>query len=75
MRARQLGGDLARSALMCLLQGSDPKGAFVDQLRNDVADIWDAPNTPQVYGLGDLKEWAGIGGPQNMYSLKKWLDS
>jgi len=75
MRARQLGGDLARSALVCLLHGSDAKGAFVDQLRNDVADVWDAPNTPQVFGLDELKEWAGIGGRPNMDSLRRWLDS
>ena len=75
MRARQLGGDLARSALVCLLHGTDSKGAFVDQLRNDVADIWDAPNTPQIFGLDDLKEWAGIGGKPNTNSLKKWLES
>lgn len=75
MRARQLGGDLARSALVCLLNGNDRNGAFVDQLRNDVADIWDAPNTPQVFGLDDLKEWAGAGGRQNVATLQQWLDS
>ncbi len=75
MRARQLGGDLARSALVCLLHGSDLKGAFVDQLRNDVADVWDAPNTPQVFGLDDLKEWAGIGSPPALNSLRTWLES
>jgi len=75
MRARQLGGDLARSALMCLLHGNDAKGAFVDQLRNDVADVWDAPNTPQVFGLDDLREWAGIGGRPNVDSLRRWLES
>jgi len=75
MRARQLGGDLARSALVCLLHGKDPKGPFVDQLRNDVADIWDAPNTPRVFGLDDLKEWAGIQGKPNPSSLKHWLNS
>lgn len=75
MRARQLGGDLARSALVCLLHGSDANGRYVDQLGNDVADIWDAPNTPQVFGLDDLREWAGIHGAPNTASLKDWLDS
>mgnify|MGYP000244704636 CR=1 FL=1 len=76
MRARQLGGDLARSALVCLLQGSDSKGAFVDQLRYDVADVWDAPNTPQVFGLYHLKEWVGMNdSPPKRDSLKNWLDS
>jgi hypothetical protein len=75
MRARQLGGDLARSALVCLLHGTDLKVAFVDQLRNDVADVWNAPNTPQVFGLDDLKEWAGIGSPPTLNSLRTWLES
>src|SRR5690606_37803550 len=34
MRARQMGGDLARSALVCLLDGSDNKGSYVEQLRS-----------------------------------------
>lgn len=75
MRARQLGGDLTRSALVCLLNGSNPKGPYVDQLRDDVTDIWGAPNTPQVFGLDDLREWAGIGGEPNTGSLKQWLDT
>lgn len=74
MRARQLGGDLARSALVCLLHGKDPKGPFVDQLRNDVADMWDAPNTPRVFGLDDLREWAGVQSKPNPSSLKDWLN-
>jgi hypothetical protein len=76
MRARQLGGDLARSALVCLLHGSDSNGFFIDQLRNDIADIWDAPNTPEVFGLDDLKEWSGKNyGEPKVGSLQKWLDS
>ncbi len=75
MRARQLGGDLSRSALVSLLHGSNGKGAWVDQLRNDVADIWEASNTPQVFGLDDLKEWAGIDCKPDTSSLKDWLDS
>ena len=75
MRARQLGGDLARSALICLLYGSDNNGAYVDQLRNDVAGIWDASNTPEVFCLDDLKEWAGIHSPADVGSLKNWLES
>jgi len=75
MRARQLGGDLARSALVCLLHGSDKAGPYMDQLRNDVADVWDAPNTPRVFGLDDLREWAGIGGAPNTASLVDWLES
>ncbi|WP_035255342.1 Card1-like endonuclease domain-containing protein [Desulfatiglans anilini] len=75
MRARQLGGDLARSALVCLLHGSDPKGLYIAQLREDVDDIWSAPNTPQVFGLDDVKEWAGTDGRPNTRYLQQWLDS
>lgn len=75
MRARQMGGDLARSALVCLLDGSDDKGSYVDQLRADIAGVWDAPNVPRVFGLADLREWAGTSGAANTASLKEWLDS
>ncbi|NLT66838.1 MAG: hypothetical protein GXX84_09560 [Acidobacteria bacterium] len=75
MRARQLGGDLARSALVCLLHGSDSNGAYVDQLRNDVADVWKAPNTPRVFGHDNLMEWLGVNSPPNLNSLRNWLDS
>lgn len=75
MRARQMGGDLARSALVCLLDGSDDKGPYVEQLRADIASVWDAPNVPKVFGLADLREWAGTAGPPNLSLLKEWLDS
>jgi len=75
MRARQMGGDLARSALVCLLDGDDAKGRYVDQLRTDIASVWDAPNVPKVFGLADLREWAGTSGESNLGSLKEWLDS
>ena len=76
MRARQMGGDLARSALVCLLDGSDQKGrTYVELLRADIASVWDAPNVPRVFGLADLREWAGTTGAPNLSSLKEWLDS
>ena len=75
MRARQMGGDLARSALVCLLDGSDAKGSYVDQLRADMASLWDAPNVPRAFGLAHLREWAGIAGAPNFGSMKEWLDS
>jgi len=71
LRARQLGGDLARSALVCLLYGQDEKGLYINQLRKDISDLWDAPNTPRVFGLDDLREW--ING--RLHSLKEWLES
>lgn len=70
MRARQLGGDLARFALVSLLHG-----AHIDQLKNDVADVWEAPNPPRAFGMDDLKDWAGIQGQANTSSLMEWLDS
>jgi hypothetical protein len=75
MRARQLGGDLARCALVSMLHGSDIKGPYIDQLRSDVADIWDASNTPRVFGLDDLREWMGIHGKPNVGTLQQWLES
>jgi len=75
IRARQLGGDLARSALVCLLHGSNDDGDYVHQLRYDAADIWEASNTPSVFGLDDLREWAGINGPADVGGLKKWIES
>lgn len=75
MRARQLGGDLARSALVCLLHGSNDNGLYVAQLRYDVADIWGASNTPRVFGLDDLREWAGIHGEPKVGTLQQWLES
>ncbi len=75
MRARQLGGDLARSAVVCLIDGQDSKGRYIDQLRGDVASVWEAPNKPEVFGLADLREWTGAAGSPNIDSLKRWLDS
>lgn len=75
MRARQMGGDLARSALVSLLDGSDANGTYVDQLRADISSVWNAPSVPRVFGLADLREWAGTAGAPNLRSLKEWLDS
>jgi hypothetical protein len=75
MRSRQVGGDLARSALVCLLDGSDSKEAYAEQLRADIASLWDAPNVPHIFALADLQEWAGVHGQPNSETLQKWLDS
>lgn len=75
MRSRQLGGDLARSALVCLIDGQDSQGKYIDQLRGDVASVWEAPNKPEVFGLADLREWTGTAGSPNLDALKRWLDS
>jgi hypothetical protein len=70
MRARQLGGDLARSALVCLLEKKVP------ELQGEVSTTWDAPNVPRVFGLAHLREWFGYGGEQPMLDrLEEWLSS
>jgi hypothetical protein len=75
MRSRQLGGDLGRFALVCLLEGTDEKTKRpkVDVLRDDVAAVWGAPNPPQVFGVADLREWAGTAAPENLDTLRDWL--
>ncbi|MFP4422939.1 MAG: hypothetical protein ACLFRG_20590 [Desulfococcaceae bacterium] len=71
VRSRHLGGDLARAALVCL---ADDK--LVGLFRQDVADIWGASNTTKVFGLEDIRKWAGAdGAPPNRQSLKNWLES
>jgi hypothetical protein len=75
MRSRQMGGDLARAALVCLLNGEDSKGSYDEQLRADIVSLWDAPNVPHVFALADLQEWAGVYGQPNCTTLRKWLDS
>jgi hypothetical protein len=75
MRAGQMGGDLARSGLVCLLDGADANGPYIDQLRGDIASVWDAPNVPAAFGLAHLREWAGTAGEPNLASLREWLES
>jgi hypothetical protein len=74
LRSRQIGGDLARSALVCFLDGSDSNGVRVGQVQSDLASIWDAPNVPRVFGLAHLREWMGTGGmTPHLASLNEWL--
>lgn len=76
MRARQMGGDLARSALVSFVDGNVQRGqSHVELLRADIVSVWDAPNVPRVFGLADLREWAGTSSDPNLCSLKEWLDS
>lgn len=75
MRSRQMGGDLARCALVCLLDKGSQGDDYVEKLRADIADLWDAPSVPAVFGLADLREWAGTSGESDTGTLKRWLDS
>ncbi len=71
VRSRHLGGDLARAALVCL---ADNKTAAA--LRTEIDDVWEASNTPCVFGLSDITAWSDCGGKQpNRHSLKTWLES
>ncbi len=74
-RSRQMGGDLARSALVCLLHGEDKRGPFVDQLRADVDDVWGSSNPTRIFGLEDARTWSGHYGSPDLGSLKQWLES
>ncbi len=71
VRSRQLGGDLARAALVCL---ADDR--IVSALQADVEDVWGARNTTRVFGLYDVRAWSDCDGKQaNRQSLKTWLES
>lgn len=75
IRARQMGGDLARSALICLLESESSSVTKIQQLRQDVETVWGAVNPTMIYGLGDLKAWSGHFHHPNCEGLKSWLDS
>jgi len=71
VRSRQLGGDLARAALVCLADDGT-----VSALQSDINDVWGATNTTKVFGLSDIRDWSDFGGKQpNRCSLKQWLES
>jgi len=71
VRSRQLGGDLARSALVCLADD-----VTVGDLRAEIEDVWGASNTPRVFGLADIRPWAGCEGSlANRTPLQEWLES
>lgn len=71
IRSRQLGGDLARAALVCLAD-DDTVGA----LRRDIDNVWGATNTTRVFGLSDIKSWSGhAGADANTTALRIWLES
>jgi hypothetical protein len=71
VRSRQLGGELARAALVCLADDT-----IVGSLQQDIDDMWGASNTTRVFGLSDLKTWSGFDGDEaNLTTLKAWLES
>jgi hypothetical protein len=69
VRSRQLGGDLARAALVCL-SGDTAK------LQEEIDDVWGASNTTKVFGLSDIRDWSDRDGKQpNLKALSDWLES
>jgi hypothetical protein len=65
VRARQLGGDLARWAVACLAESD-----VVEQIAGDIETDWVASNQPRVFGIGHLREWhAG-----DLRSLAEWME-
>ena len=74
LRSRQMGGDLTRCALVCLLHGENEKGLYIKQLQDGIEDLWNAPNTPVAFGLEDLRGWAGSKETSgNTFNLEQWL--
>jgi hypothetical protein len=74
MRARQLGGDLARAALVCLADKDKEGKNIIDELQKDVHTLSVAQREPKVFGLQHLRTWAGWRGSQpNLTSLIHWL--
>jgi len=71
VRAQQLGGGLARSALVCLADS-----AVTADVQQDVAASWGAWNTPKVFGRPHLEEWLGVhSGEPNLEGVQSWLRS
>ena len=70
VRSRQLGGDLARAALVCL---ADDK--TVVALQQDIDDLWGATNTTRVFGLSDLRAWSDCDDRPNTHALQAWMES
>lgn len=78
MRARQMGGTLARSAIVAGLDWVEEGDGSIHDRVEDLEEVarraWDSPNSPKVFGLRHMREWAGIDiSEPNLSSLKKWL--
>jgi len=74
LRARQLGGDLARFAFVCLLSRDSQGNEWADILENKIGSAWEAHFRPRVFGLRHLREWIGTNGTNgNLSSLQEWL--
>jgi len=79
IRARQIGGSLARAALVAPLgRVTRSDGKVIDRLvtlQQTAAEMWDSPNPPRIFGTDHMMEWAGIKREPNLDSLYQWLKS
>ena len=79
IRARQLGGDLARAAMVSLIHGKIRQKKQdvlkIDLLKGDIADLWESPNQIKAYGLDNVRAWVGTHGDPKVHDLKQWLES
>jgi len=78
MRARQMGGTLARSAVVAGIDWVEESDGSIHDQVEDLEEVarraWDSPNSPKVFGLRHMREWAGINiSEPNLSSLKNWL--
>lgn len=66
-RARQIGGHLARSAVVSLHDDANR-----DELRSEILNVWSGDQLPpHVFGLSDLKAWQD----GDFHTLTRWLQS
>jgi hypothetical protein len=70
LRARQIGGDLARYALVSFLSKDD-----ASEVQRNVDAVWGSPVKPKVFGIDHLREWAGVGREApDRRSLVRWVE-
>ncbi|NLN92517.1 MAG: DUF1887 family protein [Candidatus Hydrogenedens sp.] len=71
VRGRQMGGDLARIALVTLIDGKSNGQKRIDELRRDLAYEWTKSKYTRVFGKQDLIGWS-----ENISDeLEDWLQS
>ncbi len=71
-RARQLGGDLARFAFVCLLDKDKKGNDWAAKLEAQIGATWDAPIKPRVFGINHFRSWIDES-KQDLSGLRKWL--
>ncbi len=78
-RSRQLGGDLARAALVTRRPTAFDGSPAVNDLQAMADDHWESPNPVTVFGIDDLHTWIGApdhpSDPSHHPSrLRTWLE-